>query len=97
MGKAGPKSNARFQSQHYGFSARSTVAGALIANPIIWPLLGIEQLDENNVSGWIKSNAERWNFLIPSAAANITPYLENYLRAALGPALEGVMTREMSS
>lgn len=93
VGKAGPNSNARFQSQHYGFSARSTVAGALIANPIIWSHLGIETLRKADCRDWLLENTERYNFYVPEFSQRALDPLENFLRAVLGPALEGLSTR----
>ncbi|MDA7966853.1 hypothetical protein [Ruegeria sp.] len=94
VGKAGPKSNARYQSQHYGFSAQSTVAGAIVSNPIIWPLLGIDEIAESSVGDWIKKNTARWNFLLNKEDDLVASKLETYLRAKFGPMLEGVETRK---
>jgi hypothetical protein len=49
VGKVAPNSDARFRSQHYTTSGRSTLAKSLLAHPIVWPWLGITQLDEASV------------------------------------------------
>ena len=94
VGKAGPKSNARFQSQHYGFSAPSTVAKAITYNPIIWPLLGISSISEETAGEWIKKNTDRWNYLLHEADDKMAALLEIFLRATFAPMLEGVDTRK---
>src|SRR5437899_7050630 len=41
VGKAGPHSNPRFRYQHYApGSARSTLAGAIENNPLLWDYIG---------------------------------------------------------
>lgn len=94
VGKAGPKSNARYQSQHYGFSAPSTVAKAIAHNPIIWPLLNIASLSEDQTGDWIRQNTFRWNFLLAGEDEFAASQLETYLRALLAPMLEGVDTKK---
>ena len=64
-----------------------------MANPIIWPILGAQSLTRETVGDWIRANTERWNYLIPNEDMEIRALLENYLKALLGPALEGVLTR----
>ena len=90
VGKAGPKSNARFQSQHYGLRAPSTVAKALLTNVVIWPYLGIKELDADNVGQWLRDRTDRHNFFVDEKDYPILSYLEGYLKARLGPALEGL-------
>ncbi len=68
MGKAGPKSNARFQSQHYNpRSAQSTLAGALMKSRILWSYLGSAELTAAEVGNWIRRNTDRDNFYLTSA------------------------------
>jgi hypothetical protein len=46
IGKAGPRSSARFQSQHYGSRrAPSTLAGKLVTTPEVWAYLRIGRQD----------------------------------------------------
>jgi hypothetical protein len=94
VGKVGGKSNARFQSQHYGFSAPSTVAKAIYYNPVIWPLFGFQVCPKNTVGQWLKAKTRRWNFYLYDTEPRILSYLEVYLKAILGPALEGVNAKE---
>jgi hypothetical protein len=90
VGKAGVNSNARFQSQHYNpGSAPSTLAGTLARSRILWPYLGIESLDEQKVGAWIRENTDRDNFYLDVRDATLLGDLERYLRARLGPAVEG--------
>ena len=90
VGKAGPKSNARFQSQHYHpNSARSTLAQSLLSSPILWRYLGISTLDEGTIANWIKHNTDRDNFYLDAEEMNVCGALEKYLRARLGPVFEG--------
>jgi hypothetical protein len=93
VGKAGKKSNARYQSQHYGFSAPSTVSRAIFLNPVLWPYLGIRELEKEKVGDWLKENTERHNFLLYGSDIDLIPFLETYLKAVLSPALEGVQTK----
>ncbi len=90
VGKVGSKSNARFQYQHYNpRSAQSTVAGSLISDRILWPYLGIECIDENTVTDWMKKNLDRDHFFLPADKMEILCLLEKFIRARLGPVFEG--------
>lgn len=86
VGKVGSKSNPRFQYQHYKpGSVKSTVAGSLISDRILWTYLGIEFIDENTVSDWMKTNLDRDHFFLPDNQEEILELLEKYLRARLTP------------
>ncbi len=90
VGKAGLHSNPRFQSQHYNpRSAQSTVAGALAESRILWPYLGINGLSEDEAGAWVRRNTDRDNFYLAAEDAALLADLEGYVRARLGPALEG--------
>ncbi len=90
VGKAGLNSNARFQSQHYNpRSAPSTLAATLAAARILWPYLGIKLLDEERAGAWIRENTDRDNFYLDAADAGLLDDLERYIRARLGPVVEG--------
>ncbi len=90
IGKVGPNSNARFQSQHYSpRSAQSTLARSILSPRILWPYLAIETLGEGNVGSWIKQNTDRDNFYLDVRFQGSLPDLERYLRARLGPVFEG--------
>ncbi len=90
VGKAGPKSNARFQSQHYSAKAApSTLAASLVTARILWPYLGVHNLTEDQVGGWIRANCDRDNFYILATSEFGLGQLEQYMRAMLGPVFEG--------
>ncbi len=56
IGKAGPRSNARFQSQHYNAgSAKSTLAASLINDKN----MSDYAITEENAGDWIKANTRR--------------------------------------
>lgn len=86
VGRVGPKSNARFQSQHYSpSSARSGLARSLLRYKLLWPWLGIEALDESTVRDWMLTHLDRANVYVPeSVDEEILRHLEMYLRARLG-------------
>lgn len=88
VGRVGPRSNARFQSQHYvASSARSTLAGSLLTYRLLWPWLGIEKIDASTVRDWMLTHLDRMNVYVPAANADLLPHLEMYLRARLGGAV----------
>ena len=90
VGKAGPNSNARFQSQHYKPGrAPSTFAATLVTSRILWPYLGITQVTSEEVEDWIKYNTDRDNFYFDSSDAPLLSELEKYIKGRLGPAFEG--------
>lgn len=90
VGKAGLKSNARFQSQHYNpRSAPSTLAATLARARILWPYLGIEELSDEQAGGWIRQNTDRDNFYLETDDEELLAELERYVRARVGPVVEG--------
>lgn len=90
VGRVGPNSNARFQSQHYSpTAAGSTLAKSLIKYPALWPWLGIDSLTPENVRSWMLANLDRANLYVPAASADLIPHLEMYVRARLGSVFEG--------
>lgn len=62
IGKAGPKSKARFISQHYNPKSAMSTLAASILNDIEMKYQGIT---ESNVGDWIKRNCRRVDVLIP--------------------------------
>ncbi len=88
VGKAGPKSNARYTSQHYNpNSAQSTLAASLLKESTN---LGIVKLDEQMVGKWIKQNTSRINFCLDALFGKfVLTLLEAYLQCRLRPAFEG--------
>jgi hypothetical protein len=90
VGKVGCNSNARFQSQHYNpRSAQSNLARSLVEVRILWPYLGIVELNESNVRRWIEDNTDRDNFYLRATDASHLSRLETYLRGRVGPVFEG--------
>ena len=90
VGKAGPNCNARFQYQHYHpKSAGSTLAGTLLRTTILWPYLGIPEVDQSGIRRWIEENTDRDNFYLAAADMALLGKLEVYLRGRLGPVFEG--------
>ena len=88
VGKAGPRSKARWTSQHYNAgSAPSTLAGSLLKDKDAVQRYG---LDEENVSGWIKENTDRVNFLLDADEGIwILTLLEAFSQCRLKPVFEG--------
>jgi hypothetical protein len=90
VGKVGPNSNARFQSQHYEPKrAGSTLAGALVTSRVLWQYLGITELKSEQAGEWIRDNTDRDNFYLDSKDNDILGHFEKYIRGKLGPVFEG--------
>jgi hypothetical protein len=97
VGKAGPNSNARFQSQHYNpNSAASSLAGSLSRCKILWPYLGITRLAPEDVGEWIRKHVDRQNFYLDAADQPLLRLFETYLSGTLGSAFEGGESRGIS-
>jgi hypothetical protein len=65
VGRAGPRSNARFQSHHYGLDrAPSTLAATLLRRKNLWSALGIEHIGPATVSSWMKRRLDRYHFFV---------------------------------
>lgn len=85
VGRVGPNSNARFQSQHYSpASSRSNLANSILGYPALWSWLGIDQLDTSTVRDWMLTHLDRANVYVPASSAELIPQLEMYVRARLG-------------
>jgi hypothetical protein len=90
VGKAGPNSNARFQSQHYdALRAESTLAGSLLKSRLLWTYLGITDINQGNVSEWIKKHTDRDHFFLAATSVKALGDLERFIKAKLGPVFEG--------
>ncbi|NNN10227.1 MAG: hypothetical protein HKL85_13675 [Acidimicrobiaceae bacterium] len=90
VGKVGPNSSPRFSSQHYlPNSARRNLAKSLMTETVLWPYLGIDDLDEENVKQWMLRNLERDHFFVLAAKEGLERQLERYLRGHLGQVFEG--------
>jgi len=92
VGKAGPRSNARYQSQHYNpRSATSTLARSLADRQDTWEQLGIQNINETSVGSWIKRHVDRDNLLISSNREKLLlSLMEIFLQCRLQPIFEGL-------
>lgn len=88
VGKVGPKSQARYTSQHYNpGSAQSTLAASMIADAE-W--LGLGEAERAGIGSWIRSNVDRVNVLIPAShGIPVLTLLESFLQCRLRPRYEG--------
>jgi hypothetical protein len=89
VGRAGPNSDARFRSQHYTTSGRSTLAKSLLKHRILWPWLGITRLDDATVKPWMLANLDRLHIFAPGESPLVLEALEMYVRARIGSVFEG--------
>lgn len=97
VGKAGPKTQARFTSQHYGMNATSTLAKSILANrrrladilPPMWRN-EVDALQEATVGGWIERSTARFHVFLPTAAGALSlSLLEAFVQCRLNPIFEG--------
>jgi hypothetical protein len=88
VGKAGPKSKARYTSQHYSAgSAPSTLAASLENEP---EKIGLRKPDVANSKEWLKKNTQRINFIINSSlGVDVLNLVEAFLIAKFSPVYEG--------
>lgn len=65
VGRVGPNTKRRFRRSHYNPAARtiSTLAQSLLAYPILWPWLGIQDLDAEVVEDWMLTKPRSHPFL----------------------------------
>lgn len=87
IGKAGPKSNARFLSHHYNpKAANSTLAKSILSDKNF----SYQEIDENNIGDWIKSNCVRIDIIINSDTGIFTlELIEAALHYKYQPIFEG--------
>lgn len=82
--------NERFRYMHYKpGSSRSNLAKSLLAYPILWPWLGIQQLTTDSVDEWIRTHLDRTHFFDPAGNPQVLATLEVYIRARVGSVFEG--------
>ena len=88
VGKVGPRSQARYTSQHYNAgSAPSTLAASILKDE---DAVARYALNDTNVSDWIKENTNRVNFVLDVALGVPTlTLLEAFVQCRLHPAFEG--------
>jgi len=90
VGKVGPNSNNRFRYQHYKVgSAKSTLAGAIENNPLLWGYINFPG-NMVEIGVWIKENTVRNNFYFKDEC--LIGLFEVYVKANLGPAFEGSLS-----
>jgi hypothetical protein len=90
VGKVGPKSNARFESQHYNAdSAPSTLAARLLEHPEVWASLGLKEPNKVSINTWLRSRVDRDNFYFPGEEAALRGLFESFLHSRLDPLFEG--------
>ncbi len=97
VGRAGPNSDARFRSQHYGLGAGSTLAGSLLHYRVLWPWLGIDDLTERTVKDWIRQHLDWDHFFVPAGSASLLPTPEVYIRGRVGSVFEGAAAPNLRS
>lgn len=89
MGKVGAPGGPRYSSQHYMLSARSTLATGLLRCRVLWPWLGIAELDRATVKPWMLANLERTHPFVPGDRREVLAELEVFIRARVGSVFEG--------
>ena len=95
IGKAGPKSNARYTSQHYyPNSARSNLAKSILLD-----LDMIEKgIDEDNVGEWIKQNCRRIDIEIDAELGIFAlELIESLLHYKYTPKYEGFSSQRKNN
>lgn len=90
IGIAGPRSDARFRSQHYNpRSAGSTLAGSLIKYPA---KAGISDIQVDSIGDWIRAQTDRMDILLPADwGRQLLCRLESFLHLIWNPVYEGVI------
>lgn len=88
VGKVGPKSSARYTSQHYNpGSAPSTLAASLLGDA---DRPGLSEADRADIGLWMRSHLVRVNILLPSSlGVPVLSLLECFLQCRLMPTYEG--------
>jgi len=91
VGKVGPRSNARFLSQHYNpHSSQSNLAKSLLQHPEVWERLRIPVLDDDSVGDWLKTYTDRDHFYLDAKQSKfLLNLLEALLHGRLHPLFEG--------
>ena len=90
IGKAGPKSNARFLSQHYNpDSSGSNLAKSLLNSINFWEEIQIQKPQYHQICGWIKANTDRNNFYVSDKFdKRLLSLFEIFLQCRLSPVFE---------
>ena len=93
VGKASPKTHARFTSQHYGAHASKSLAKSIIKDRSRMKALvaeaghpEVEVLDIHSVGVWLEKNAARLHLLLPAGAPSCAlDFAEAFLQCWLRP------------
>jgi len=101
VGKAGPKTQARFTSQHYGMNAPSTLARSILSHrKRVAALLPrgrqheVDALDEESIGVWIERNTTRFHVFLPTRVGALAlSLLEAFIQCRLRPLFEGKVVR----
>jgi hypothetical protein len=89
VGKAGPKSAARFESQHYlPGSCNSNLGKSIVLNKEQWNRLGIPGVEEATIGDWLRNNTDRDHFFL-TASPLVVNLFEVFLHCRLRPLFEG--------
>lgn len=87
VGIAGPKTIARYTSQHYNGQAPSTLAASLCASS---RMRSVEDFDVRNPAAWIQGRCHRVNILLPAELGRpLLVLLEAFFHLRLKPRHEG--------
>jgi len=88
VGKVGPKSQARYTSQHYNpNSSNSNLAKSIINHK---KELGLPNLTNSTVGEWIKANTDRLNFILDqNLGIPVLSLMESFFQCRLRPRFEG--------
>jgi hypothetical protein len=88
VGKVGPRSQARYTSQHYNAgSVPGTLAASILKDQ---NSVARHAQNEANVSDWIKENTDRVNFILDvELGISVLTLLESFVQCRLRPVFEG--------
>ena len=88
VGKVGPNSHTRYTSQHYSpLSSNSNLAKSILSAR---HTLGLANVSEASVGSWIKTDVDRYNFLLDLLyGIPVLTLLESFLQCRLRPRFEG--------
>ena len=88
IGKAAPKANSRYTSQHYNVESSSyNLSRSLMADSTMVTIVGS---DPTSIGNWIKDSTSRVNILLPATRRpELQCLLETFLHVRLRPRYEG--------
>lgn len=95
VGKAGPRSAARYCSQHYGVNAPSTLGKSILAHreevaALLGPGVDPIPSTREEVGSWVERHTSRLNILIPGRTGPFAlSLLEAFVQCRLRPLFEG--------